>query len=86
MDPELFIPLIGVAAAGAAGYAFGNTGRGRSVLLVASVCVLASYVLVFHSQLFGWEGMGPGMIAIAVLLPVAFGLVIGSFIGWWLRG
>ncbi|MBE1282672.1 MAG: hypothetical protein GJ676_05110 [Rhodobacteraceae bacterium] len=86
MDPELFIPLIALTAAGAAGFAFGNTGRGRSVLLGASACVLASYILVFHSQLLGWEGMGPGMIAIAVLLPVGFGLVIGAFVGWWRRG
>ncbi|NDW46799.1 hypothetical protein [Ruegeria sp. PrR005] len=85
MEPEFLIP-VGLLALGlAAGVLLARIGAAIWAVLAALAAVVMAWLLLFHSQLFGWEGMGPGIVGVLFCLPLALGLLGGAGFGCWRR-
>jgi hypothetical protein len=86
LEPGFFIPILAGGIAAGPGYFLGRSGRFGFGLVLSLAFGAASYVLMFHSQILGWEGMGPGIVAILGLVPASFGVATGTYLGRWRAG
>ncbi|UWQ90068.1 hypothetical protein K3727_14860 [Rhodobacteraceae bacterium M382] len=78
MEPEFLFPIGAVCIGCACGVVLKRAGWGLVVLVITALCVAVSYVLLFHSQLLGWEGMGPGMVVVIGVAPFGIGVLVGA--------
>ena len=78
MEPEFLFPVATVCIGIACGVVLKRAGWGLLILLIIALCIAISYVLLFHSQLLGWEGIGPGMVVVIAIAPLGFGLLIAA--------
>lgn len=83
MEPGLILTILVLCGGLSGGYALGRTGRLVLGLLLSLLSAAVAWFLMFHSQLIGWDGMGPGIVAIVGFLPLTFTIAIGSYLGHW---
>ena len=83
MEPALYLTAIAVILSWGLGFVLGRKGWFVTGLVLSLVCGGLAWLLMFQSHLIGWEGMGPGIVAIVGLLPAAFGMALGTYIGRW---
>ena len=83
MDAELYLAAIAVFLTWGLGFVLGRKGYFVLGLVLSLACGGVAWLLMFQSHLIGWEGMGPGIVAIIGLLPAAFGMALGTYIGRW---
>ncbi|MCE8516347.1 hypothetical protein KBY31_06450 [Ruegeria pomeroyi] len=81
MEAEFAIPLALLALGLAVGAFLARIGAALWALLGALLAAIAVWLLIFQSQRFGWEGMGPGIVAMLFCAPLGLGLLLGAGIG-----
>lgn len=83
MEAEFAIPFALLALGLVAGAFLARIGAVVWAVLAALLAAILAWLLIFHSQRFGWEGMGPGIVAILFCAPMGLGLLLGAGFGYW---